>query len=44
MDSCTEKKYGYLPTPYGVAKKIQLDVECNGICSIIYEWTDEGWI
>ena len=27
-----------------VAKKIQLDAECNGICSVIYEWTDEGWI
>lgn len=27
-----------------LAEKIQLDAECNSIVSIIYEWTDDGWI
>lgn len=26
-----------------VAQKVQLDAECDEICSNIYEWTDDGW-
>ncbi|MFW5847434.1 MAG: hypothetical protein ACOCVF_00750 [bacterium] len=38
------KECWILTDSFKVAEKVQMDAECNGLCSIIYELTDDGWI